>query len=162
MDDVIVEVHPRGDDDRALLAAVAARLVDGPVRYQCPYCGGTDHGQPRVRGAFVSLARAGDLVAVAATRTGPVGIDIETVDAVAASGFDDVAFTETERRRIALCDEPDLLRATLWTAKEALLKASGTGLRTDPREVDVAEASARIETTQPSPGYVLTVAVLSG
>jgi hypothetical protein len=161
MDDVIVEVHPRGDDDRALLAAMTARLGYGAVEYRCAHCGGSDHGQPRVPGGFVSLARAGDLVAFAATVTGPVGIDIETVDRVAASGFDDVAFTETERRRIARADQPDLLRATLWTAKEALLKASGTGLRTAPREVEVAEASARIETTQPRPGYVLTVAVLS-
>ncbi|WP_411699137.1 4'-phosphopantetheinyl transferase family protein [Conyzicola sp.] len=161
MDDVIVEVHPRGDDDRALLAAVAARLVDGPVRYHCPHCGGTDHGQPRVVGAFVSLARAGELVAVAATVRGAIGIDIETVERVAASGFDDVAFTDTERDRIARADDADLLRATLWTAKEALLKATGTGLRTDPRQVEVADANADIETFSPRAGYVVTVAVLS-
>ncbi|GAB3607482.1 hypothetical protein GCM10027413_28910 [Conyzicola nivalis] len=164
MHDVTVEVHPRGDDDHALLAALASRLLGHPVTvdHHCAHCGGTDHGQPRVEGAFVSLARAGALVAVAATTRGPVGVDIETVDGVAASGFDDVAFGDAERDRIAHADEPDLLRATLWTAKEALLKAAGTGLRIDPRRVDVAEASAEIETFAPRAGYVVTVAVLSG
>ena len=159
MDDTTVELHPRGDDDHALLAALAARLLGRPaaVGHRCPNCGGTDHGQPQVDGAFVSLSRAGDRVALAVSLEGPVGIDIETVSRVAASGFDDVAFTERERAEIAGAADADEHRARLWTSKEAVLKARGTGLRTDPRLVDLRDAGVELETSAPEPGYVVTV-----
>lgn len=65
----------------------------------CSRCGSSDHGRPLVRGgAHVSLSYAGDMVAVAWSTAGPVGIDIE------------------------LGDSAD------WTAAEALAKASGEGV----------------------------------
>jgi len=162
MDDTTVEVHPHGDDDHALLAALASRLLGRPaaVTQLCSNCGGSDHGQPLVAGAFVSLSRAGDLVAIAASLAGAVGVDIETVERVAASGFDDVAFCAAERDAIAHAHNPDLLRARYWTTKEAVLKARGTGLRSDPRLVDASEPMDGVETSAPQPGYVLTVARL--
>jgi 4'-phosphopantetheinyl transferase len=162
MDDTTVELHPRGADDHALLAALAGRLLGRPavVEHLCPNCGATDHGRPLVEGAFVSLSRAGGLVALAVSLDGAVGIDIETVAGVAASGFDDVAFSAPERDEIARAGDPDLHRARLWTAKEAVLKARGTGLRTDPRLVDVRDAGVELETSAPEPGYVVTVARL--
>jgi len=160
MDDTTVEVHPRGADDHAMLAALAARLLGRPavVEHRCPTCGSADHGRPLVEGAFVSLSRAGELVAVAVSLDGPVGIDIETVAGVAASGFDDVAFSADEAGDIRASDSPDLLRTRLWTAKEAILKARGTGLRADPRLVDTHDAD--LDWFEPEPGYVVTVARL--
>ena len=100
----------------------------------CAWCGSDRHGRPVVLGttATVSMAYAGDLVAVAWSTSGPVGIDLE-VDGPAVGEYGDV-------------------RA--WTRIEALLKATGEGLRRDPRnlpdlpsrEVDVPD------------GYVATVA----
>jgi 4'-phosphopantetheinyl transferase len=162
MDDTTVELHPRGADDHALLADLASRLLGRPavVTHHCASCGGSDHGQPRVDGAFVSLSRAGDLVAIAASLDGPVGVDLETVARVSASGFDDVAFTGRELVAIDAAAQPDEVRARFWTAKEAILKARGTGLRTDPRLVDVRDAGVELETSAPAPGYLLTVARL--
>ena len=164
MDDTTVEVHPRGTpaDDHALLAALASRLLGRPVpvSHYCAHCGGTDHGQPRVDGAFVSLSRAGGLIAIAASLDGPVGVDIESVERVAAAGFDDVAFGAPERDAIARADDPDALRARFWTTKEAVLKARGTGLRGDPRLIDASEPMAGVESSAPRPGYTLTVARL--
>ena len=162
MDDATVEVHPRGSDDHALLAALASRLLGRPavVRHHCANCGATDHGRPLVDGAFVSLARADGLVAIAASLGSPLGVDIETVRRVSASAFDDVAFGPLEAAEIRASSTPDLLRTRLWTAKEAIVKARGTGLRTDPRLVDTRDPGVEVEWFEPEPGYVVSVARL--
>ena len=148
MDDPIVLVRRRGvdaDADRRLLVEAAALALgvasaDVVVTRTCAHCGGTDHGRPSAVGVFLSLSRAGDLVAVAASRHRAVGIDIERLDRVARAGFDDVAFTAEERAEIAGSADPDAVRAVLWTSKEALLKLTGGGLRTDPRLLRVSGA----------------------
>jgi len=147
MDDPVVLVRQRRDRDadRALLAEAAAlalgvAIAAVVVTRTCAHCHATDHGQPSAPGVFLSLSRAGELVAVAASRHRPVGIDIEQLDRVARAGFDDVAFTAEERAEIASSADPDALRAALWTSKEALLKLTGDGLRTDPRLLRVSGA----------------------
>ncbi|MDZ5619686.1 4'-phosphopantetheinyl transferase family protein [Nocardioides bizhenqiangii] len=65
----------------------------------CPRCGSSVHGRPLVDGgAHVSLSYARDLVAVAWSWAGPVGIDVELGDRLE------------------------------WTRLEALLKAGGEGI----------------------------------
>ena len=100
----------------------------------CPWCGSDQHGRPIVLGstAAVSIAYAADLVAVAWSPDGPVGIDIE-VDGTGVGEYGD-------------------LRA--WTRIEALLKSTGEGLRRDPR--DLPDLPSR-EIELPA-GYVGTVA----
>ncbi|TFD82537.1 4'-phosphopantetheinyl transferase family protein [Cryobacterium fucosi] len=159
--DVLVVLGPRGETDAAdrafLLAAAGWAVGSAPgamsLDRHCPTCGGADHGRPLVRRAGtaagtaagpgrrldVSLSRAGSRVAVALSFAGPVGIDIESVDAVARAGFDDVAFNQVELAALAEvpAEGADRARATIWTGKEAALKAIGVGLRVDPRALTV-------------------------
>ena len=168
-----MRVLPRGasaEADRALLPSAVAELLGidpsaVTVLRRCENCGGDDHGRPVVAGpahppVWASLSRAGGLVAVAATSLGPVGIDIESLERVAVAGFDDVAFSVGERESVRSSADPMLRRALLWTAKEAVLKARGTGLRVDPREVDVENPAdgIRLESIDVPAGYVATVA----
>jgi len=168
----VVRVLPRGTaaGDRALLVGVVAELLavdpaEVTVLRRCDHCGGGDHGRPLVRDpahppVWVSLSRAGALVAVVATTVGPVGIDIESLERVATAGFDDVAFSATERESLRTCADPTLRRAQLWSAKEAVLKARGTGLRVDPREVDAGNPAhgIRVEGIEVPAGYAGSLA----
>ncbi|MEO7351546.1 MAG: 4'-phosphopantetheinyl transferase superfamily protein [Marmoricola sp.] len=123
-----------------LVRAEVARAVGIPVEEvrltrSCPACGSSDHGRPVVlaegRPALpcVSLSRAGDLVVVAVSESGSVGVDIERLVAPRFAGFDAVALHHCE-------PSPCLdTRAATWVRKESLLKATGDGLRVDPRHI---------------------------
>ena len=137
----------RAGDHAALAHTVEASLgtASGSVRIgqTCLTCGGTDHGAlsattPAGR-VWVSLSRAGQLVAVAVSLAGPIGIDLAAVDAVNRAAVDAVLCTPTEAA--ALTDlslvRAARARARLWTVKEAVLKADGRGLRVDPRALEV-------------------------
>jgi 4'-phosphopantetheinyl transferase len=93
-------------------------------------------GRPLVRGleadVHVSLAHTGELITVAVSRDGPVGVDAEPVDRpVSWPALREQMCTPQEAERLtALPDNErarDLLR--LWTLKEAYTKALGQGLR---------------------------------
>ncbi|TFC77986.1 4'-phosphopantetheinyl transferase superfamily protein [Cryobacterium cheniae] len=205
--DVFLVVAPRGATDaaeRRFLAAAASWLlgVDPAtvhIERSCPHCGGRDHGRPLVamasgcvagsRALHVSLGRAGGRVAFALTFLGPVGVDIESVAAVSRGGFDAVAFDAvafgpTELAALAEFSPSDAAgaRARLWTAKEAVLKCTGDGLRVDPRDLAVSLPgrrglgtprldawrgtrvpvdAIRLRGIDPGPGLVGTVAVLA-
>ncbi|BEL03911.1 type I polyketide synthase [Actinoplanes sichuanensis] len=98
-------------------------------------------GRPWARGpagedVHVSLAHAGRLAVGIAAEHGPVGIDIEPV---ADRAIADVALTEAETALVeAAPDRPELL-IRLWTAKEAVAKAIGTGLAGRPRRFAVTD-----------------------
>jgi 4'-phosphopantetheinyl transferase len=89
----------------------------------CPDCG-EPHGKPRVVGhdLHVSVSHSGDRIAVALTWAAPVGIDVEEITALEV---DDL-------RRMVLSPrewvEMDFFE--MWARKEAVLKATGAGLRT--------------------------------
>lgn len=150
-DDVVVFVGRRGtagDDRRFLAHAVAGVLGIGRetvvIERRCERCGGR-HGRPIVAAPAdvdrpeVSLSRADDTVAVAVSFAGPVGIDIESIRAVSLAPLDPVAFGTIERAALLLATGPgaERARASLWTSKEAVLKAAGLGLRIDPLELTV-------------------------
>jgi 4'-phosphopantetheinyl transferase len=117
----------------ALLRAEVARscgTTTGTVRLArlCPRCGSAAHGKPYVLAwddtvpPHVSISRSDDLAIVAVCRGGPVGIDVERLDAPTFSGFDDVALHPREHAP-TVAD-----RAVTWVRKESLLKATGDGL----------------------------------
>ena len=109
----------------------------------CLTCGGP-HGKPHLEGCdpavHVSLSRsAGEVVVVAVTRLGPVGVDAEVESAVDFDGFDAVALAPAEQDAVAdlPADRRSRRRAVLWARKEAVLKATGHGLMAAPSDVEV-------------------------
>jgi 4'-phosphopantetheinyl transferase len=160
----------------ALLRTVAAAQLSlhlGPADVElvndCPHCGEADHGQPRIpgpAGLFVSLTHADDWAGVAITKAGPVGIDIELIDALTplAAGDAWVALSPAERQwwaRVPLAERSPVL-AAVWTRKEALLKAAGTGFQTDPQELTLSAPEEPVRVVEWSghepPAAVLVVA----
>jgi 4'-phosphopantetheinyl transferase len=150
---------------RALLRAAAAGVLGiAPaavrVTRSCPDCS-RRHGKPQLPGTslHVSATYTADRVAVAITALGPVGIDLERLDGADFDGFDGVALTEAEAR--AVNDLPALqrgpARARAWARKEAVLKASGVGLRLDPRAVPAVAIDLDL-----GPGYAAALHVATG
>ncbi len=99
--------------------------------------GATASGQPRLPGTGLSssLSHSDHWVTMAVTRQATVGIDIEPFPS--GVPLDDLVArfcTPGETAALATLSSPQLAWAalSLWTRKEALLKAWGTGLRTDP------------------------------
>lgn len=132
--------------------AAAEMLGCGPAdleaAYACPDCGSgpsITHGRPgyRLRGSAaavsLSLSRSHGwaVIAVAPAPGLPLGIDIQHLASVGFPGFDGVALSPAEQRRLALLPpgQRDAWRADAWARKEALAKYSGLGLRTDPAAI---------------------------
>ena len=155
---VHVFLGPRGATDaadRLALPAAIARVAgecgaDAPsvgLEQRCTRCGGP-HGRVRVVSPAacvawgVSLGRAGASVAIAVNPAGPVGIDIESIAALARRSIDDVAFTPGEISGFSRLGQQDAARARtrFWTIKEAVLKLTGDGLNVDPRELSVSRS----------------------
>lgn len=80
------------------------------------------------------------LMLIAGSRTGPVGADLETLERCRAV-WEDAAreFAPAERAALAALAPADrpLAFARLWTAKEAVLKARGTGIVNGLAEPDL-------------------------
>jgi phosphopantetheine--protein transferase-like protein len=94
----------------------------------------TESGEPV---PHVSIShRDGQAVAVA-TRMGRAGIDLEVVEARAPS-FAETWFRLSEQK---MCNGNPRVESQVWAIKEAVLKALGTGLKLDPREVEVLEVA---------------------
>jgi NAD(P)-dependent dehydrogenase (short-subunit alcohol dehydrogenase family)/phosphopantetheinyl transferase (holo-ACP synthase) len=76
--------------------------------------------------------REGEAIAVA-TPSGRAGIDLERVESRAAS-FSETWFLPSEQK---FCGGDARRESQVWAIKEAVLKVLGTGMRLDPREVEV-------------------------
>ena len=83
--------------------------------------------------AFCALAFAPDFDEAVG-----LGADIERIEARHPLFVEDY-FTPRERELIRQNPAPDRMATLLWSAKEAVLKALGTGLRLDTRQVEILE-----------------------
>jgi acyl transferase domain-containing protein/phosphopantetheinyl transferase len=122
-----------------------------------------ERGRPRVSGAFrapyVSLAHCAGAgrrpgIAVAMAGPEPVGIDLEAVTERAPEA-EEIAFADIERKLLdGLAGEERALWFTrLWTAKEAVAKALGTGFGGRPRAFTVEVSGSA---SDPDPTLVVT------
>lgn len=124
-----------GDRTRFALATVvlrsviAARLGLSPSRVvvdrRCPRCY-ESHGPPMLPGTdlHASISHSDDLVAVAVTTAGPVGIDIEALRKFDYGCLLEDVCIRSERQNVnSIADF-----FTYWTRKESLLKATQDGI----------------------------------
>lgn len=177
------QFRQQADRDRFTLAtALLRRAVSGhtgiPARLvtvdrSCEHCGQL-HGRPRLpdNGLEASISHSGALVAVALTPGLPVGVDIELI------GLHDwqslvATVCELSERQFARSVHDFF---AYWTRKEAVLKATGEGLRTPMTRLTVSppgSAPALVSIAGPAvpacrmaqlpvpPGYAGAVAVLT-
>jgi 4'-phosphopantetheinyl transferase len=171
------------DRDRFVLATALLRLVVAErtgaealaVRLDrsCDRCG-EPHGRPKLPGTdlHTSISHSGDVVGVALTASGPVGIDVEAVR--------DRDYAALVPRVCRPEERPHVTSAAdfyaYWTRKEAVLKATGDGLRrsmdtvavtppgTGPALLALGDAeppACQMADVPAGPGYAASVAVLA-
>ena len=138
---------------RFLAAAALLRIVLGqhlgvppaavPIERTCGTCG-RPHGRPRLADGVadleVSVSHSGDQVAVAVTRGARIGVDVEKLTRdvdVAGIGRLVLSDLEADRLRALPPHRQPAAFVSLWTRKEAVLKALGTGLATPMRELEL-------------------------
>lgn len=168
------------DRSRFTVAAALLRLVvadqtgidPGAVQVDrsCRRCG-APHGKPHIRNAdlHVSISHSGDKVALALCHHAPVGVDVETIAERDITGLSRKVLTAAE-----VVGRPEDFY-TYWCRKEAVVKATGDGLRVPLTQVVVSPAgaparlisyqgaplSASLRDLPADPGYAAAVAVLA-
>ncbi len=113
---------------RAARRAILARYLD--VLPEEIAFSENPNGKPEVEGPSFSASHSGAMACLAVARRDVLGADIERIRPVDTSLFERRILSPDERRMLQQQPESDRLTAmlTLWTAKEAILKAMGTGL----------------------------------
>lgn len=156
------DVNPRSAADDLLLE-LAGTLVERPRLSH------DEAGRPHIPGLAVSVSYTQHLIAVAASYGGPIGIDLEEIRARDVAALADRWFGARELEWMRRQDEELVAFLRLWTAKEAVGKALGRGLRESGlrREMPlgggaVKSAPGLVVTHLPWPGAVLTVAAPAG
>lgn len=151
-------------------------LVPADVRFDatCEDCG-KPHGKPRLPGVEFSISHSGDRIGLAVA-SAPVGLDVESDTRRADDTLISYALNETERQALAGLGPAERATAFFryWTRKEALMKATGKGLRIPLRSItldggrlaasgDAAldPATTRLADLEPGAGYRAAVAVLT-
>ncbi|GGZ16137.1 4'-phosphopantetheinyl transferase [Streptomyces inusitatus] len=168
---------------RALLRTLAADLLGTTadrvvVGASCPDCP-RPHGKPTLPGTAweASISHSGQLVAVALSTAGPVGVDLERIDeTMPLLELRSQVLSETESAECP--DHTPRAFFRTWTRKEAVLKATGDGLRIPMTRMTVTAAAAvpgvmwfpdraelldrvRLADLEAPPGYSASVAVIS-
>ena len=110
---------------------------DAPIQDWCI----DEAGKPYLASSELhfSLSHTEGCIAVA-VNTAPVGIDVQKI-APRREGFAKRWLNEREALAVAASDDPDATLCTVWCAKEAVCKQSGTGLCSAPQKIDTASAA---------------------
>lgn len=116
---------------RAVAAVTGFAAAEVVVDRTCVGCG-RPHGKTTLKtlGIEASLSHAGEVVAVALTTIGPVGVDVERVAEIDFARLDEQITAPGE---LASASRLEVFQR--WTRKEAVLKAVGTGMDTAMAEV---------------------------
>jgi 4'-phosphopantetheinyl transferase len=142
--------YARDEDKSRFLAgcAIVRRVVatklglspaDVALDRTCPDCG-RQHGKVAVDGMQVSVSHSGDRIVVAFHPTAAVGVDVELINpAIDADSLASVSLSNVEAAELAGFEPEARARAftQYWTRKEAVVKATGDGIRADLRKVIV-------------------------
>ena len=142
------------DQLRFIRAHGLLRCLLGEVTGQVPDRLGftnNEHGKPELDlpdPLHFSLSTSEDQLVIATCETGPVGVDVECMKPIDVPLMLPMVRHETDDVILDL-DKAERLKAffRLWTGKEAILKAIGTGFQVNPREIDLGEGFL-IGTTQ--------------
>ncbi len=150
----------------------------------------TASGKPYVepntgRSIEFNISHSGNLLIVAWSTAGPVGVDVEAVQPGTRASFMELSNSalspaELEVLRSASSAEIAAIFYRIWVRKEAVLKAEGLGIGGLLRSFSVAEKTARgirwcedtvlsqqgrtwkLQELNPAPGYAACIAVPSG
>ena len=112
------------------------------VDRSCRLCtSGKPHGKPRIAGVNFHMSQVPSLAAggFCAQQQVVLGIDLEAVQASLFPGFARVALTVDERAAYESLPpgQQQAAGVAIWTAKEAVLKATGHGLSVSPQTVQI-------------------------
>ncbi len=110
---------------RAVLAThLGVDPEDVDIQHDCPQSAAAQGKQ----GLYFSLTHTDGLVALAVTRAGQVGVDVERVRALPEEAFAAAVLSEPERAALRNLPpgERNVAMAVWWTRKEAVLKATGS------------------------------------
>lgn len=124
----------------ALRKAVADRLQKEPT--ELDFTVGA-HGKPRLEPASslrFNLSHSGNTIVIAITDGIDLGVDVEELGRdTPTRRLSRRFFTDSEARAVEQASETDRNRVFFhcWTTKEAVLKATGSGLTVPVREVEV-------------------------
>ena len=126
-----------------LLAHYAVRQLS--PKTVCEKWAVTENGKPDIENCPVrfSISHTDGIVAVVASDSTPVGIDIEVVRPM-REGFAARYFSESEQQLIRAAQDPDEALIRLWTAKEAIGKHRGTGLGESIPAIDTQKAASTV------------------
>ena len=83
---------------------------------------------------FFNLSHTAHCVAVAVSKQGEIGIDVEQIKAHSI-GFTERFYSKQEQSTIQASTDPASEAIRLWSAKEAEAKRSGKGVARDTREI---------------------------
>lgn len=113
-------------------------------RTPCPTCGSATHGRPRISHPptplELSLSRSGAYWLCAVAEGIRVGADIERLRSSYVEGLTEAVLSARERAYVAAAGPASghsVAFTRCWTRKEAVVKASGVGVSTDLRRVEV-------------------------
>ncbi len=134
------------------------------VDRRCRRCG-AQHGKPRLPDhpeLDMSVAHAGEQVAVALARGPRIGVDIERIRDVDVDGLARSAFASGEAAELAALPAGDRAAAffRLWTCKESIVKALGVGITDDFARVSARTSGASVHELTCQTGYVATLAII--
>lgn len=124
---------------RVLATKLEVSPADVILDRTCPDCG-RHHGKVGVEGMQLSVSHSGDRIVVAFHPSAAVGVDVELIDpAIDADSLASVSLSDVEAAELAGFAPTARARAftQYWTRKEAVVKATGDGIRADLRKVIV-------------------------